>query len=373
MNFSISKNAFASATSIVDHAISSTHPQAPLRGMKIQAKEDKLTLTGSNSDISIELVIPSDDDNHLVIVEEGTILIESRYLLDIVKKMDSEIITIEVIDGSLTRFSGERAVYKINGMNVFDYPAIEFSKPEDSITMKTGMLKDIIDQTAFATAVKETRPVLTGVNFRLEDHVLKCTGTDSYRLAKKTIPFNTDGSFNVTIPAKTLNDVKSTMITDTDEDMEIALNPKKAQFIIENMVLQTRLLDGSFPDIDRLIPDTFSYVLSINRNELIRSIDRTTFIRSDNMAVNRLQCSSDEIILTSKSQEIGESRENLDATFTGEDLDISFSGNYVIDAAKALRGDNITINFSGDMRPFVLKDEDDETVLQLVLPLRTYN
>ena len=373
MNFSISKNAFAYAAGIVDHAISPTCPQPSLRGMKITARDNSLLLTGSNSDISIAKVVKADDDNQLVIVEEGTILIESRYLLDIVKKLDSEIITIEVIDGSLTRFSGERAVYKINGMNVIDYPAIEFSKPADSIVMKTGMLKDMIDQTAFATAIKETRPVLTGVNFKLNDHVLSCTGTDSFRLAKKTVPFNTDGSFNVTIPAKTLNDVKSTMITDTDEDIEIALNDKKAQFCIENMVLQTRLLDGSFPDTDRLIPETFNYVMSISRTELIRAIDRTTFIRSDNMSINRLQCSSEEVVLTSKSQEIGESREILPAVFTGDDLDISFSGNYVIEAARALKGDNITLNFSGDMRPFILKDEGDESVIQLVLPLRTYN
>ena len=373
MNFSISTSVFANAAGMTDRAINAGSPQPSLRGLKIQAVDNSLILTGSNADISIMKTLRANEENSLSIVEEGTILIESKYLLDIVRKMDSPIMTVEVIDGALTRFSGDRAVFKINGLNALDYPTIDFSKPGDTVTMKCSMLKDIIEQTTFATALKETRPVLTGVNFRLEDHVLKCTGTDSYRLAKKVFPFNVDGSFNVTIPSRTLNDVKATMLDQNDEDIEISLSDKKAQFNIEDMVLQTRLLDGTFPDVDRLIPSSFDYVLSINRNELIRSIDRTTFIRSDNMSINRLQCCENEVILTSKSQEIGESRENLDCSFKGNDLDISFSANYVIDAARALRGENIAINFSGDMRPFVLKDEDDETVIQLVLPLRTYN
>lgn len=373
MNFSISKTAFAEATGAVDHAITSTSAQPVLRGMKIQAKKDELILTGSNADISIEKRIKATEQNNLSIVEEGTILIESKYLLDIVRKMDSEIMTVEVIDGALTRFSGDRAVYKINGMNAMDYPTIDFSRPDSCITLQCTVLKELIESTVFACALKDTRAVLTGVNFRLEDNVLKAIGTDSFRLAQKTVPLNAEGSFNVTVPAKTLNDVKSTMLENADGNVSVYLTDKKAQFDIEDMILQTRLLDGRFPEVDRLIPTSFTQKLTMNRSELIRSIDRTTFIRSENMTINRLQCSTEEVILTSKSQEIGESLENLDCVFEGDELDISFSGNYVIDAARSMKGETVTLNFSGDMKPFIIKDPDDETVIQLVLPVRTYN
>ena len=373
MNFSINKTAFSSTASIVSHAISSTSPQPSLRGMKITAKDNTLILTGSDADISIEKTITANDSNNLVISEEGSILIEAKYLLDIVKKLDSEIITIEVLDGALTRFSGNSAVFKINGMNVNDYPTIDFSRPADSISIQSSILSEIIEETTFATAIKETRPVLTGVHFSLKDHVLTCTATDSYRLAKKTLPFNVDASFDITIPAKSLNEIRSTMILDQDQMIVMAMSDKKAQFYSDDMLLQTRLLDGGYPDTDRLIPDAFDYKLTINRMDLIHAIDRTTFIKSDNMNVNRLQCSANEVILTSKSQEIGESRESLTATFEGEDLDISFSGSYVLEAARAFKSDTIMIQFKGDMRPFILTDSQDETILQLVLPVRTYN
>jgi DNA polymerase-3 subunit beta len=372
MNFSVNKNEFFNNLQIADHAISSNSPQPTLRGILISAKDGQLTLTGSDADISIQKIMKADEKNQLNISEEGSILIDAQYLMQIVKKLDSEIINIEIIDGSLTKFSGASVVFKINGMNTDDYPTIDFSKPMNSIKMDASVLSDIIDQTAFATSLKETRPVLTGVNFNLNENQLNCTATDSYRLAKKTIDFKSDVSFNITIPAKSLNEVRGTVLMSTKE-IEIAQNDKKAQFWSEDMVLQTRLLDGGYPETERLIPSEFSYTMKISREDLIHAIDRTTFIKNDNMTINRLQCSSEEVILTNKSQEIGESHENLSAVFTGEPLDISFSGTYVMDAAKALRGSEIIIKFTGEMKPFILSCDEDPTILQLVLPVRTYN
>lgn len=372
MKFTINKNELSNALSIVSHAVSSNSPQASLRGIKIIATNESLTLTGSDSDVSIQKIIQKDDTNNLSVSEVGSILIESKYLLDIVRKIDSENVDVEVIDGALTRFSGNSAVFKINGMNPDDYPRIDFSTPESKIELDSSLLTEMIEETAFATSNKETRPVLTGVNFKLENKVMTITGTDSYRLAKKVVNLDTDASFNITIPAKSLNEVKTTMLANS-KTITLAQNDKKVQFISEDMLLQSRLLDGGYPDTDRLIPSEFAYSLRINRNDLIQAIDRTTFIKNDNMTINKLQCSENEIVLTNKSQEVGESREVLDALYKGEPLNISFSGNYVMDAAKALKGEDITIQFTGEMKPFILKNDGDDSVIQLVLPVRTYN
>ena len=211
MNFNINKNELSNALSIVSHAVFSNSPQASLRGIKIEAKNDSLILTGSDSDISIQKTIQKNEDNNLNITEEGSILIDSKYVLDIVKKIDSENVQVEIIDGSLTRFSGASAVFKINGMNVYDYPQIDFSLPEEPIVMKQSELASIIEETAFAASLKETRPVLTGVNFKLNENELVITATDSYRLAKKVLHLETSHSFNITIPSKSLNEVKTTM------------------------------------------------------------------------------------------------------------------------------------------------------------------
>ena len=373
MNITIRKSDLLNALQNTAHAVSSNSPKPSLRGILIEARLDRLTLTGSDADISIRETIVKSEENKLNIIEEGSILIESRYLLEIVRKIDSEDIQIEVIDGALTRFSGGSAVFRINGMRYDDYPDIDFNKPSISLKMQAGQLSSIIEQTAFAASAKDTRPVLTGVNFKLDQKVLCCTATDSYRLAKKKIEFDSEDYFNVTIPAKSLNEVRSTMLGDLSSEIEIALNDKKAQFISENMIVQTRLLDGGFPETDRLIPKEFISVLKLSRNDLIHAIDRTTFIKNDNMTINRLSMSADECILSNRSQEIGESTETLVAEYTGDPMNISFAGNYVISAARALRGNTVTISFTGDMKPFIMKGDEDDSILQLVLPVRTYN
>lgn len=373
MNFTIAKNELLNALQDTAHAISPNSPQPSLRGIKIDAYSDSLVLTGSDADISIRRLVEKDDKNNLNVIETGAILIESRYLLEIVRKIDSEEIQIEVIDGALTKFSGGSAVFKINGMRADDYPDIDFTKPSSSVNLTAAQLSLIIEQTAFAASSKDTRPVLTGVNFRLENGVLNCTATDSYRLAKKKISIDSTDSFNLTIPAKSLNEVRNTMLQDLNAEIEISLSDRKVQFTNESMTLQSRLLDGGYPETDRLIPKEFNYKLSLSRNDLIHAIDRTTFIKNDNMTINRLSMSEHEVILSNRSQEIGESTEHLAGVYTGEPLDISFAGNYVLSAAKALRGNNIKIRFTAEMKPFILTGDDDDSVLQLVLPVRTYN
>lgn len=373
MNFTISKTELLGALQNAAHAISPNSPQPALRGIKIDAADSRLTLTASDADISVRKVIEKDETNNLNIIEEGSILIESRFLLEIVRKIDSQEIQIEVIDGALTKFSGGSAVFKINGMRADDYPDIDFSKPSSSITLSAAQLSSIIEQTAFAASSKDTRPVLTGVNFRLEGGILTCTATDSYRLAKKKIGLESESEFNITIPAKSLNEVRNTMLGNLNSNIEIAISDRKAQFIGEDMLLQSRLLDGGYPETERLIPKEFNYELLIGRNDLIHAIDRTTFIKNDNMTINRLSMSAAEVILSNRSQEIGESTEQLAGEFTGEPLDISFAGNYVLSAARALRGNNIRVRFTAEMKPFILTGDEDDSVLQLVLPVRTYN
>lgn len=373
MKLTISKNALYNALNTVSHSVSSNSPQPVLRGIKITADENKLSLIGSDADISILKTISSDEENKLNVLETGSVLIEAKYLTEIVRKLDSELIELETIDGALTKFSGSSAIFKINGMKPEDYPNIDFRSNGSQIILSKDVLLSIIEKTAFAASNKDTRPVLTGVNFNLENQLLKCTATDSFRLAKKTIKYEHDDSFNITIPAKTMFEIKNSMLSDNDGEISIYQNGKKVQFISDDMIVQSRLLDGEYPETDRLIPREFPYTLTIDREDLIHAIDRTVFIKNENMAINRLQCSAEEIVITNRSQEIGESHEILFGEYLGEPLDISFSADYVISAAKYIGGKNLKICFSGQMKPFVILNPEDDSVLQLVLPVRTYN
>lgn len=378
MNFTVSKSKLYEALVNVNHAISSSNPVPALKGIKlVVSQENGLTLTGSDNDITIVINLSNekDKDLNLNIVSEGGVVIDSKYILDIVHKIDSDVINVEIIDGALTMFKGEHAQYRINGIRVEDYPTIDLTRPTTVIRCDSRTLMESIEETVFAASDKDTKPVLKGLNIVLKDHTLTCVATDSYRLAKKTIPFENDASFSITVPSKSMNEAKSILLSSSDV-ISIAVNDKKIQFFTDTTVLQSRLLEGGFPDTDRLIPSQFNYTLTLSRSSLMNVLDRSMFIKNDNMVINRLQCSDNDVILSNRSQEIGDFQQSLmseGAIFEGKPLDISFCASYVLQAAKALKGDKIVMHFVGDMKPFVMQNPDDDSILQLALPIRTYN
>ncbi|MBQ9326992.1 MAG: DNA polymerase III subunit beta [Solobacterium sp.] len=375
MNFKVNKQVFYNALTIASRAISSNSPVPILVGIKLEVEQNLLRITSSDANLSIVQTLTNEQNEELKlsVIDEGTIIIDSRYLLDIVKKIDSEEISIEIIDGTLTHFSGEKAEFRINGYRPSDYPNIDFSEPAVRFTLSYDVLNSVISGTAFAASPKETRPVLTGVNMREENGALVCTATDSFRLARKTIPLSTD-NFCVTVPAKSLNEAKN--IFTGSESISISLNEKKIQFRNGTIVLQSTLLEGNFPETERLIPSTFNDTMIINRRALISAIDRSSFIKTDNMTIIRMEMNAaDDILVSCKSQEIGEYNESLTAiSYDGYPLDISFSGNYLADALKALSSENVKLQFTEVMKPFIITNETgDDSLLQLVLPVRTYN
>lgn len=373
MNFKISKRIFYNALQTVSRAISPNSPLPALSGIKIEVEQESITLTGSDADTSIcKTLNGQDEDLHLLVKETGSIILESRYILEIVRKIDAEDIEIEIIDGSLTRISGYQAEFKINGMRGNDYPAIDFSKPNVQFSMDPALLSKIITQTIFATSDKEIRPVLTGVNFKANGSHLECVATDSYRLAKKVVTIENEQNFNITIPSKSLSEVAK--ILDEKEEVLIALNDKKIQFYVGDTIIQNRLIDGAYPETGRLIPTNFDYILNIESSSLLNAIDRASFIKNEGISIIKLSMDENEVIISSKSQEVGSCTETLyPHSYQGPHLDISFSGKYVYDAIRALGEDNVVISFSGEMKPFVIKSEKDDSILQLILPVRTYN
>lgn len=372
MYFQVSKRTFLQALSTAARAISNYSPLPAFSGIKIDAEENHLVLTGSDSDISIQTIINQSDQSLLTIHDMGAVVLESKYILEIIRKIDADTIEVETIDGALTKISGKSAEFKINGMNAEDYPKIDFEKPKDTFTLPEKLLKKMITQTSFAVSDKETRPVLTGVNFSCDGNQLQCVATDSYRLARKTIAIHTPLQFNITIPGKSLGEVYKTL--ESDNDVEIAVNDRKAQFILEDTIIQTRLIDGAYPQTNRLIPLSFDYTLTMDTQEILNAIDRASFIKSDGISVIKFSLAQEECILSSKSLEVGSSTEVLSsADFVGEKLDISCNGKYVFDAIRSLEGDLVKISLCGEMKPFIIQSVSDDSVLQLVLPVRTYD
>lgn len=372
MNFKISKAYFYNALQTVTRSISSNSPVPALSGVKIDLIDGQLILTGSDADISTQIVLTNEQDKTaLIIYEEGSIVIESKYLIDIVRKIDGDTVSFEVLDGTLTKISGIQAEYRINGMRSSDYPIIDFKKPMNTFLLDTTKLLTLINQTTFATSANETRPVLTGVNLKGSSHLLEAVATDSYRLAAKVIEVSEELDFHITIPAKSLNEVAKSL--KENDLVEVCISESKAQFYFNNILIQTRLIEGNYPETKRLIPNEFPYVIEVKTYDILGAIDRCSLIKNEGVSIIKLTATNDEVLVSSQSQELGSCNEQLNVlNFTGDHLEISFSGKYVYEAIRSLHASQIKISFSGEMKPFIITTEEDQTITQLVLPVRTY-
>ncbi len=380
MYFKISKREFQNAILTVSRAISNLSPLPLLTGIKIDVEEDRIVLTGSDADISIKKTIyTGNEDYTLDIKETGSVVIKQEPLINIVSKMDSENIDVEIEDGTLTRFSGQAVVQSVSGMKAADYPRIDFNRPDTVFELDPVTLMKIITQTAFATSDKDTRAILTGVNFHAEGKTLECVATDSYRLAKKTVELEEEKSFNVTIPAKSLREVSKSSnelsrTMNKEAKVQIAVDGRKAQFILGDTLIQTRLIDGVYPDTNRLIPTEFKNELVVDARDILNAIDRASFIKTDGVSIIKLNADVHEVVISSRVQEFGSSVENINAvSYSGDPLEISFSGRYVHDAIQVVEGSTVRISFSGEMKPFIIRSVDDASVLHLILPVRTYS
>ena len=373
MRFIISRDVLESSLNIVSKAVTNKTPIAVLTGIKFDLTEDGLNLTGSDTDLSISTFIPteSNSNQNITVFSTGICVLNSKYITEIVKKIDSDRIELELIDSTLVKITDQKSNFSLNSINVADFPFIDFNFDKNVIVMKGDLLKQVISQTIFATSIKETRPILTGVNFKIDGNILEAVATDTYRLAKKKVVLGDSAYVNVTIPNKSLSEVSK--IISGNEEVTINFFDKKVLFKVGDTIISTRVINGVYPDTTRLIPENFDYKLTTLTTDIVSAVDRASLLSTDGNNIVKLSMNLDKIELSSRSQEIGSVVEKIsNYDYKGNKLDISFSAQYIQDAIKAIGSNEVELSFTSEMKPFIIKNKEDNTVVQLVLPVRTY-
>ena len=373
MKFSIKKNIILDQLTNVSKAISLKNIIPILNGIKFELTDYGLTLTASDSDLTIESFIPEDKIEK--IDKTGTIIIQSKYILDIIRKMPSDIINFEVVDGLKVLIYSEQSQYNLNCLNSLDYPKIDLLDANEHITLKALDLKKMIKQTIFAISTQESRPLLTGINVKINGNVLECVATDSYRLAKKTIILSTeyDEPVDIVIPGKNINELDK-IIDDPEKDVEIHVFANKILFKYDNIKFQSNLLNGTYPNTSNFIPKEFVHIINTSLNDYYASIDRAALLtQSKDKNLVKMELSGNELCISSFASEIGRVEDRISVTRNvSDDISISFSAKYMMDALRTFDDDDIIIFMNTDSKPVVIKSATDESLIQLILPIKTY-
>ena len=375
MKFTIKKEILLDALVKVSKAISTKNLIPVLAGIKFELKKKKLTLTASDNDITIQTTIESVNDEDFRIETEGSIIIQGKYILDIVRKLPDEYINIEVIDELKILIYTDKSEFNLNGISESEYPNIGLEESKKKIDIKAGLFKNIVYQTAFATSNEESKPVLTGINFNIVGDILECNSTDSYRLARKvvTLEKESEESYNIVIPSHNILEFTK-ILGDDEEIVELHIFSNKILFKNGNLKFESRLINGTYPNTSNLLPDDSFLVVKTNLNDFYNVIDRVSILTSDKEKnIVTLETNGNTLILKSSSVEIGRVEEKMTISKNAdEDIKISFSAKYMMEALKSFSTETVDLHFVGEIKPILIKSQEDETLTQLVLPIRTY-
>ena len=371
MKFIIKQEKLLESLNHASKAISPRNLIPILTGIKFDLTEEGLYLSASDTDISIRCFIDKKDITE--IKELGSIVIGGKYIVEIIRKLPNIDITIEVLDGYKMIISTANTEFNLNGINPSEFPNLDLDVTKEPIIISTDLFKKIISQTFFATSQNESRPLLTGINFRIDKDLMEVIATDSYRLAKKSINIDTslENVMNIVIPGKNLMEL-SKIIGDEQENLELHVFENKILFKYKNILFLSRLLSGTYPATSSIIPTEFNVEVAVNASEFYDMIDRASLLTSDrDKNTIKLELTNGELIVSSNSPEIGKVEEKMTVA-SSDEIAISFSSKYMLDCIKSFGTENIVLYMNSDSSPIIVKSPDDVSLVELVLPIKTY-
>mgnify|MGYP004444516119 FL=1 len=375
MRFTINKDQFLKSLLRAGHAISPKAVVPLMSNVMLNLSEKGLQITGTNDEMTIRCTVPYMIGEIEIIrgAGMGSTLINAHLLTEVVRKMDGNDVTVEIVDNAIAKIDDGRSSFKLNCARAEEYPDIDLELNGQILDLRCHDFALLVEQSAFAASGKgNQRPVLSAVNLEANGAgVLTATATDSARLAQKQLHVDSDVKFNVNVKAKILAEVAR--LFELTEMVRIAVSDNKILFDFDNAVVSTRLIADPYPVPKTIFQQTYNYSLEVNAQELADAIERVSILSADKDFAVKLSMREDLVEVHSRSETNGSANEAVQTfSFNGSRLEVSFNPLFVLDAIKALRSEDVVFCFQAEMRPFVVKNPKDDSVIELITPMRTY-
>ncbi|MGX7327941.1 DNA polymerase III subunit beta [Enterococcus bulliens] len=375
MKLTLHRPTFMQELQKVQRAISSKTTIPILTGVKLSLTHNGLTLTGSNADISIETFLSVENEKAQMTIEEtGAIVLQARFFSEIIKRLPEDFVTMNVIENNQVEITSGKASFTVNGLDADNYPHLPVVDTTNQLAVPIQILNQLINETVFAVSQHESRPILTGVHMVLKEQQLLAVATDSHRLSQRIIPLGTEhDQFDIVIPGKSLTEL-SRSLGETEESVEISIMENQVLFETATTKFYSRLLEGTYPDTNRLIPNSFNTEIDFSVRSLQAAIDRASLLSHEGRNnIVKLSITANEVVLYGNSPEVGRVEEVLSyERVSGDPLEISFNPDYMKKALQAFGDTSISVRFISAIRPFTLEPtEGNGAFIQLITPVRT--
>jgi len=378
MKLTILKDELNDAIQQVSKAISSRPAIPILGGIKIDVTHQGVTLTASDTDISIQSFIPSEIDDKTVVqvTKPGSIVLPAKFFVEIIKKLPADDVLIELKEGAQVLIHSGSTDIQMVSLDAEEFPVLPSIEENDAFVVPGDLLKSMVRQTVFAASTSEQTPILTGVLWNLQAQEFKFVATDRHRLSSRTSHVETDPAYrfsNIVIAAKTLNEL-SKIVPDAQEPVQIVVADNQVLFKVDRVLFFSRLLDGTYPDTSKIIPQQFKTELVLDTKKLTDAIDRAYLMSREEKTniVRIVTVDGGTIEVSSSSTELGRVTEQLDVQrLDGDELRIAFNSKYMLDALKVIDSEQIFMGFNGAMSPILIRGTDHTHNQHIILPYRT--
>lgn len=370
MQFSCRKEDIQEALQRVERAISRKHSPLPvLTGVHLQANEDgTVVVQASDYDLSIRT-------HFLASVEKpGIVLIPGVFLTSLVRKVPSETVTFKYQEEDRkVKVESGPADFTLLTIPADDFPLVHNIETENKIILKDNIFRDLIRKTIFAASTDESRPVFTAGLLEIEGKSLKMVATNTHRLALKEVTLEEEWPNHVRllIPARVLQEIAKQINGDVPEDVMIAWQRNMFICSFGNTYLTCRLIEGQFPDYRKVIPEEGTTKFEVKTGEALSAIDRVSLIlREGDYNVVRIKVEPENLVVTARNLDVGDSTENIPAKVLGEEMELGFNVRYLMDIFKHVDDETLTGSTNGPLTPLLIKPLQDAGYLYIVTPVR---
>lgn len=368
MKFKCGKLFLANALTSVQKAVAQRSTIAALEGVLINCKDGRIELCGYNTEMGITTSLPAN------IEKEGQIVINGHLLTEIIKKLPSDIVQIEVNENLVVKISGGPSNFELIGIDAKEFPELPEVPQEEGLKLPANTLRSMIKQTIFAVADTDSKPVHTGTLFDAKDGFLNLVSVDGYRLAIRTEPIEKDTELKFVVPGKTLREVLRLLPAGNEEEkqtVEIFAGTRHIIFYVDGYKIVSRLLEGEFLDYKTAVPQNQGSKIKISTIDLIDSIERVSLLITDRLkSPVRCTFSSDHTKLSCTTLVGKSSDEIVSSGDIKEDIETAFNNKYMLDALKNTDCDEIEIQVCGPLSPIKIVPQQGNSFLFLVLPVR---
>ncbi|MBE6034339.1 DNA polymerase III subunit beta [Aminipila sp.] len=364
MRFTCNQQILSKAINTVSKAVTNRTTIPILKGILLKAENNKLTLTASDLDLSIEKII----DAH--VSERGETVVLSRLFGEIIRKLPNEDITIELKEENNITIECSSSQFNIVCFPADEFPNIGTIEEKSKLVLNRELFKEMIRKTSFAASLDESKGVIVGVLIELEENYLNMIALDGFRMAVVKEEMKNLEDKRIIIASKILSEISKIISEVEDEDVGIILDNKKAVVVLEGTRIVLRLLEGEFIKYKDIIPKECKTTVTVNRGDLLESIERASlFAKEGKNNLVKLSIAENNMTITSRSEE-GNVKENVIISIDGEGLDIGFNSKYLIDVLKVIDDENINLELNTSISPCLVKPIEGNEFVYLILPVR---